>query len=417
MTQTQQFEPLPAVVQRFLQYVSVDTQAVEGTEAYPSSEKQKDLSRILVSELHELGLANAEMDEWGCVTATLPATDGVEAPTIGLVAHVDTSPEVSGKDVRPIIHSGYEGGPIQLPEGGVVISPAESPHLKKCVGHDIITADGRTLLGADDKAGIAAIVTAVAWLLDHPEVRHGPVRLAFTCDEEVGRGTLHFDVEGFGAQYAYTVDGETVGDVENETFCADLATVTVTGINVHPGYAKDKLVNALKGAAAIIEGLPTEQAPETTAEREGYLHPIHLSGGVEQATLKLLVRDFQTSGIEALEATLEQVLEKVRARFPQLVIELKVTEQYRNMRQLLDEVPQVTENALEAVRRAGGEPRLSFARGGTDGAMLTHKGLPCPNIFAGGHEFHSKREWISVQDLELTVETLVELVQLWAEPQ
>ncbi len=415
MTQTQQFEPLPPVVQRFLRYAAVDTQSAEGVEDYPSTEKQKDLSRILVEELTELGLTDVNMDEWGCVTATLPATDGVEAPVIGLVAHVDTSPEVSGTNVLPMIHSKYEGGPIALPEGNITITPEESPHLLKCIGHDIITADGQTLLGADDKAGVAEIVSAVAHLLDHPDERHGTIRLAFTCDEEVGRGTLHFDVDGFGAQYAYTVDGETVAEIENETFCADLATIQLTGRNVHPGYAMDKLVNALKGAAAIVEALPVDEAPETTEKREGYLHPIHLSGGVEDATLKLLVRDFEVSGLERLEEALREVVDGISARYPGMTIDLQITEQYRNMRPLLDKHPAVVDNAMEAVRRAGTDPVLSYARGGTDGSMLTAKGLPCPNIFAGGHEFHSKREWISVQDMEFAVKTLVELAKLWAE--
>jgi tripeptide aminopeptidase len=342
------------------------------------------------------------MDEWGIVTATLPASEGVQAPTIGLISHIDTSPDVSGKGVRPIIHSDYKGGPIVLPEGDVTIHPDDSPGLDRCIGHDIITADGRTLLGADDKAGIAEIITAVAWLLENPERKHGPVRLAFTCDEEVGHGTLHFD-------------GETAGEVENETFCADLATLKISGRNVHPGYAKGKLVSAIKGAAAMISGLPLDEAPETTEKRQGYLHPINVTGGVEEATLRLLVRDFEVSGLKRLEAVLEEVVGKVRRRAPGLGIETTITEQYRNMRPLLEKLPALTDYALEAVRRAGGEPRLSYARGGTDGATLTFKGLPCPNIFAGGHNFHSKREWISIRDMELAVHTLVELVTLWGD--
>ena len=297
----------------------------------------------------------------------------------------------------------------------MTISPEASPQLNRCIGHDIITADGRTLLGADDKAGIAEIITAVAWLLDHPERKHGPIRLAFTCDEEVGRGTVHFDVTAFGARYAYTVDGETAGEVENETFCADLATVQISGRNVHPGYAKGKLVSALKGAAAVVTSLPPHEAPETTQRRQGYLHPIHVSGGVEEATLRLLVRDFDEAGLKRLEGLLQEVVAEVRSRFAGLGIEITITEQYRNMRPLLEELPELTDYALEAVRRAGGEPRLSYARGGTDGATLTFKGLPCPNIFAGGHEFHSKREWISVSDMELAVRTLVELAILWGD--
>ena len=415
MSETQQFEPLAPVVQRFLQYVAMDTQSAEGAENYPSTEKQKILGKVLVDELLGLGLADASMNDFGIVTATLQASPGVEAPTIGFIAHMDTSPDVSGNDVRPIIHSNYQGGPIVLPEGNVTIDPAASPQLNGCIGHDLITADGRTLLGADDKAGIAEIITAFEWLLEHPECKHGTVRLAFTCDEEVGRGTLHFDVAAFGAICAYTVDGESAGEVENETFCADLATLKISGRNVHPGYAKDKLLSALKGGAAVISGLHANEAPETTEKRQGYLHPIHFSGGVEEATLRVLVRDFEEAGLERLEATLEGVVSVVKSSFPGLGIETTIMKQYRNMRPLLEDLPALTDYAMEAVRRAGGEPRLSYARGGTDGAMLTFKGLPCPNLFAGGHNFHSKREWISVQDMELAVRTIVELAILWGD--
>lgn len=415
MSETQQFEPLPPVVQRFLQYVAIDTQSAEGAERYPSTDKQKDLGRVLVEELTELGLADVSMDEWGLVTATLPASEGVSAPTIGLIAHVDTSPEVSGTDVKPLIHSGYQGGPITLPHGEVTITPEDSPALDTCIGHDIITADGRTLLGADDKAGIAEIITAMERLMEHPELKHGPIRLAFTCDEEVGRGTLHFDVAAFGARYAYTVDGETVGEIENETFCADLATVKLLGRNVHPGYAKGKLVSALKAAAALVDALPPNEAPETTEKRQGYLHPIHITGGVEEATLKLLVRDFEEEGLARLETTLEGLVAGVLERFSGLTIDLSITKQYRNMRPILEKSPALTDYALEAVRRVGAKPRLSYARGGTDGAMLTFKGLPCPNIFAGGHNFHSKREWISIQDMDIAVRTLVELASIWSD--
>lgn len=409
---TQQFEPLPPAVQRFLRYVAIDTQAVEDATDYPSSAKQKHLGQLLVEELQSLGLPDAVMDEWGCVTATLERTEGTGGPVIGWIAHMDTSPEVSGADVKPMTHSDYQGGPLTLATG-IEIHPDDSPALDQCHGHDIITSDGSTLLGADNKAGIAAIVTAVAHLLDHPELPHTKVRLAFTCDEEIGRGTLHFDVAEFGAALAYTVDGETVGEIENETFCADMVVLTVKGRNVHPGYAKGKLVNALKAASAVVAGLPPDEAPETTEGRQGYLHPISVNGGVEEAEIKLLVRDFAASGLERLEEALESVVAAATARFPGVVIESELRQQYRNMRTLLEETPEVVDKAMEAVRRAGGEPKLSFARGGTDGAMLTFKGLPTPNIFTGGHNFHSKQEWISVQDMSFTVATLIELAQVW----
>ncbi len=411
---TQQFEPLPPVVQRFLRYVSVDTQSVEDSTDYPSSAKQKHLGQLLVEELESLGLADAVMDEWGCVTATLERTEGTKGPVIGWIAHMDTSPEVSGADVKPMTHSDYQGGPLTLATG-IEIHPDSSPELNQCHGHDIITSDGSTLLGADNKAGIAAIISAAEHLLDHPELPHTTVRLAFTCDEEIGRGTLHFDVDEFGAALAYTIDGETVGEVENETFCADMVTLTINGCNVHPGYAKDKLVNALKAASAIVLGLPQDEAPETTEGRQGYLHPISITGGVEKAEIKLLVRSFTEDGLERLAETLGSIVAATTERFPGVVIDSELRQQYRNMRTLLDDSPEVVEKAMEAVRSAGGEAKLSFARGGTDGAMLTFKGLPTPNIFTGGHNFHSTREWISIQDLSFTVDTLIELAQLWAE--
>ncbi len=408
---TQQFEPLPPVVQRFLRYVAIDTQSSESSESYPSTAKQKHLAQLLVEELQELGMQDVTMDEWGCVTATLP---GAGDKVVGWIAHMDTSPEVSGADVKPMTHSNYQGGPLTL-GSSVEITPEDSPALEACLGHDIITSDGTTLLGADNKAGIAAIVTALAHLLDHPELPRPTLRVAFTCDEEIGRGTMHFDVARFGADLAYTVDGETVGEIENETFCADMVVLKVRGRNVHPGYAKGKLVNALKAASAVVLGLPEEEAPETTEGRQGYLHPISVSGGVEEAEVRLLVRDFAESGLERLEGILEDVVRQTMERFPGVLIDSELRQQYRNMRAVLQDVPEVVDKAMEAVRRAGGEPKLSYARGGTDGAMLTFKGLPTPNIFTGGHNFHSVREWISVQDLSFTVTTLVELAGLWAQ--
>lgn len=404
---------LPSVVDRFLRYVRFDTQSREDAESYPSTEKQKALGAQLAVELRELGLADAAMDEHGTVMATVEANGAPEAPTIGLIAHVDTSPEVSGENVVPRLHSDYDGGPIRI-GGDLVLTPEQSPELRAHRGHTIITTDGTTLLGADDKAGVASIVTLVERLRADRTIRHGRLRIAFTCDEEVGRGTEHFDVERFGAKYAYTVDGENPGEIEIETFCADSATVTFTGVNVHPGMAKGKLVNAVKAAARFIELLPRDQAPETTEGREGYLHPIALAGGVESATLKLILRDFEESGLRAQREHCARLAAQVGEAFPGLKLDVAFQESYRNMRFVLDQHPQVVENALEAVRRAGLTPKVGMIRGGTDGARLSYKGLPTPNIFAGGHLFHSRLEWIAVEDMVATVETLVQLVQVWA---
>ncbi len=406
---------LPEVAQRFLRYVAIDTQSQEDAETYPSTEKQKDLGRLLVRELRELGLEDAHMDEWGYVFATLPGNTEKKVPVVGLIAHVDTSPEVSGANVRPLVHRNYQGGPIRLPKDGQMITPEDSPALAGCIGKDIVTSDGSTLLGADDKAGVAEIVTAVSYLLAHPEIPHGTLRIAFTCDEEVGRGTEHFDIEAFGADVAYTVDGESAGEIENETFCADGATVTFKGRNVHPGYAKGKLVNALKAAAAFIQALPQDKAPETTEGRQGYLHPVGLTGGAENAALKLIVRDFEEDGLRALEEYLFAAARRAEETVPGCSVEVKIEKQYRNMRLALEKRPEVVEYAMEAVRRAGGQPRLASIRGGTDGSRLTELGLPTPNIFTGGHNFHSKTEWICIQDMELAVRTLVELARIWHE--
>lgn len=405
---------LPDVAQRFLRYVAIDTQSAEGTDRYPSTEKQKHLGRLLVSELSALGLTDVLMDDFGVVMATVPATPGCTAPVIGLIAHLDTSPDVSGENVQAVIHRAYAGGPLPLAATGDQITPEDSPHLLKCHGHDVISTDGTTLLGADDKAGVAEIVSAAAYLLAHPELRHGPIRLGFTCDEEVGRGTAHFDVTRFGAVAAYTLDGGAPGEIENETFCADLALVTVKGRNVHPGYAKDKLVNALKGAAAVVAALPVEAAPETTEKRQGYLHPVGIAGSVEEATVRILVRDFEEAGLASLEQTLRSLADQVASRHPGLTLRVEIRSQYRNMRSVLDKDPRIVGHALEAARRAGITPDLTYARGGTDGANLSFMGLPTPNVFAGGQNFHSRREWVSIQDMESAVRTLVELAQLWA---
>jgi tripeptide aminopeptidase len=404
----------PAVVQRFLDYVRYDTQSAEGADTYPSTEKQKELSRLLVRQLRELGLADAEMDPHGYVMATLPSNVEHEVPTLGFIAHVDTSPEVSGANVRARLHPNYNGGPIQLGDG-YTLTPEQSPELLHCKGQTIITSDGSTLLGADNKAGVAEIVTLVERLTADPSIPHGTIRVGFTCDEEVGNGTKHFDVERFGAKYAYTVDGEGPGEVENETFCADSATVTFTGVNVHPGYAKDKLVNAIKAAAMFLELLPKQMAPETTEKRQGYVHPVSVSGSVEEATVKLILRDFDEEPLKRQRDLLGGIIDKVQAAYPKGEIAVGYTESYRNMRFVLEKHPHVVDYAMEAVQRAGLEPRLNLIRGGTDGARLCYMGVPTPNLFTGGHLFHSRYEWITVEGMEAAVETLVQLVQVWVE--
>ena len=404
----------PAVVERFLRYVRFDTQSCEESETYPSTEKQKELSKLLVQELKELGLRDAAMDQYGYVMATIEGNVDHEVPTVGFIAHVDTSPDVSGANVNPQLHHDYDGGDIKLNEE-FTLTLEQSPQLQRFLGGTIITSDGTTLLGADNKAGVAEILTMVERLLADPSIPHGKIRIGFTCDEEVGRGVDHFDVEKFGAQYAYTVDGETPGEVENETFCADSATVKVTGINVHPGYAKDKLVNAVKAASMFIELLPKEMTPETTEGRQGYIHPVGISGGVESATIKFILRDFDGEPLKQQRTQLEGIADKVRAAYPKAGIDIEYAESYRNMRFVLDDHPQVTDYAMEAVRRAGLEPKLNLIRGGTDGARLSFMGLPTPNIFTGGHLFHSRFEWIPVSGMEAAVETLVQLVQIWVE--
>ncbi len=408
------------VLDRFLRYVKIDTQSQEGVESYPSTEKQKDLCRLLVRELQELGLTDTAMDDWGVVMATLPSNlsgkDSAKVPVIGLLGHVDTSPEVSGKDVKPIVHKAYAGGDITLPgDSSLVIREADNPELMRFVGGDIVTSDGTTLLGADDKAGVAEILTVLDYLIQHPEIKHGNIRIGFTPDEETGRGTEHFDVEQFGADFAYTVDGSTMGEIENETFNAAAATFTVKGVNVHPGYAKNKLVNAIRIAAKIIGELQNDPAPETTEEREGYLHPYVIEGGVEKTIIRLLIRDFDQSGIDAKAERLFAIRKKIAKKYSKALIELEIKESYKNMKVKLDEDPRVVDYALEAVERAGITPGLQIIRGGTDGARLCFMGLLTPNIFAGGQNFHSKTEWVPVLAMEKAVETLVHLVQIWTE--
>lgn len=405
------------VVERFLRYVKYDTQSSEESSTFPSTEKQKILGQVLADELSEIGMQNVELDEFGYVYAELASNSNKDVPPIGFLAHMDTSPEVSGANVNPIIHKNYNGGKIVLPADPTqIIDPEEHPDLKEQIGNDIITADGTTLLGADNKAGLAEIIDAMRYLIQHPEIKHGPIKVCFTPDEEVGRGTEKIRLERFGAKYAYTVDGESLGEIENETFCADTVHLTIQGFNCHPGYAKNKLVNAIKIAADFIERLPKDKlSPETTEGREGYVHPYVLNGGVDVSTIKILIRDFEESGLKEKEHFLKDLAEKVVSKYPKASYKFEVQESYRNMRYVLDKYPQVVEYALEAVERAGVKPKLNIIRGGTDGSRLSYMGLPCPNIFAGEHAFHSRLEWVSVQDMQKAVDVIINLCQIWEE--
>ncbi|MEE4311840.1 MAG: peptidase T [candidate division KSB1 bacterium] len=405
------------VVDRFLRYIKYDTQSAEESETYPSTMKQKKLGELLVKELKDMGLKSVKMDKYGYVTATLPANVKKDIPVIGFIAHMDTSPDVSGKNVKAVMHKNYQGADLVLPaDKSQVIRFYDNPALKKQMGNDIITTDGTTLLGADNKAGIAEIFDAMNFLITHPEVKHGKIRVAITPDEEVGMGTKYFNVKSFGAKYAYTIDGESAGEMENETFCADSVDLTVHGLNVHPGYAKGKMVNAIKILSEIISRLPKGRlSPETTHKRQGYVHPNSMEGGVETASAKFLIRDFTVEGLEQHEATLKEICEKVMSKYPKAKYDFDVKESYRNMRYELDKVPEVIDNAMEAIRRSGMKPNLGIIRGGTDGAMLSYRGLPTPNIFTGGHNFHSKLEWISVQDMKKAVEVIINLAAIWAE--
>jgi tripeptide aminopeptidase len=401
-------------VERFLRYVKYDTQSDEESTSFPSTEKQKNLSKDLAKELKELGLGDAHMDENGYVMATLPSNTDKNIPVIGFIAHVDTSPAVSGANVNPVINKNYPGGDIRLKNNEVVIKESENPDLKNMVGFDIITADGTTLLGADNKAGVAEIVDAVNYLLSHPEVKHGTIKVCFTPDEEVGRGTEKFDVKKFGAEYAYTVDGQSRGEVETETFSADAVTVKFLGKNIHPGYAKGIMINSMKVASLFVASLPKDKlSPETTEKREGYFHPTSLNGNEELTTVKFIIRDFETQKLKEYEDILKNLAGETVKKFPGSKMEFEVMEQYRNMKEILDKHPQVEKNAIKAMENLGIKPIMNPIRGGTDGSRLSFMGLPCPNIFAGEHSFHSKEEWVAVQDMETAVKVIVEIAKIW----
>lgn len=407
------------LLQRFLSYVKVDTQSDENSTTSPSTEKQKDLSRMLAEELRALGCEDARMDEWGYVFATVTANPpdlaGV-VPTIGLIAHVDTAFGCSGANVQPQIVERYAGGDIPLPGvPGEAIRVADNPNLPRCIGQTLIHTDGTTLLGADDKAGIAEIVTAVDWMRRHPEFKHGTIRIAFTTDEEIGRGTEHFDVAAFGAKYAYTLDGSDLGEIEDETFCADSAKVILEGADVHPGYAKDKMISAVRMAAALVDRLPKAHLPETTEGRQSYLHPYDIRGDVTRVEVKVLLRAFTTEELAERAADLRAAAAEVRAAFPGGKVSVQVKEQYRNMGFEMANHPLVMDLAFEAARRIGIEPIRKAIRGGTDGARLTFMGLPTPNLWAGGQNFHSTKEWVSLDWMAKSVEFTLQLLGMWVE--
>ncbi len=409
---------MSAVRDRFLRYVTFDTQSNESSDSYPSTPGQLILLRALADELEALGASDVNMDQHGYVTATVPATSSKAGiPTIGFIAHVDTSPEMSGAAVKPLVHARYDGRDIVLPDDHTaVLRCMDNPALADRIGDDIITASGTTLLGADNKAGVAEIMTAVEYLLAHAEIPHGTIRVAFTPDEEVGRGTKYFDVAAFGARCAYTMDGGERGDLEWESFSADAMTVTFVGFNTHPGYAKGRMANAIKAAAAFISSLPADSlSPETTADREGFVHPYTIQAGVDRTAVRFIVRDFDTAGLKAKEDLLASLAAEVIERFPRIRFETSIEEQYRNMREVLDRYPAVVDHAREAIRRAGLTVRERPIRGGTDGSRLSFMGLPTPNIFAGEHNFHSRLEWVSVQDMEKAVEVIVRLARVWEE--
>jgi len=404
------------VLDRLLRYVVIDTQSDPSSNAQPSTEKQKNLGRVLVDELLALGLSDAHMDEHGNIYATIPANTDKTVPVICFCSHMDTAPDFTGTGVKPNVVHNYQGGDIQLTgDTSRIIRVSEHPDLKQQIGHDIVTTDGTTLLGADDKAGIAEIMTAAATLIANPDFRHGTIRILFTTDEEIGRGADKVDIAKLGAAFAYTMDGGRIGEIDDETFSADGVEIDIVGVAQHPGTSKGVMENAIKIASDIVARLPKDLAPETTDGRTGFIHPTDISGSMDKAHLKFIIRDFVNEGLTEKEALLKSIAEQVMKSYPGSTMSFKVTEQYRNMKDVLDRNPEIMENLLEAVRHIGLEPVTSSIRGGTDGSRLSFMGLPCPNIYTGGHSYHSPLEWISVQDMEKSAETIVELVKVWEE--
>ncbi|MGJ4931388.1 peptidase T [Bradyrhizobium sp. HKCCYLS2038] len=406
-----------AVVDRFLRYVVIDTQSDPSSPTCPSTLKQKNLGRLLAAELQAMGLSDAHLDEHGYVYATIPATTDKKVPVICFCSHMDTSPDCSGTDVKPQIVRNYQGGDIVLPgDSSQVIHPEEHPALKDQIGSDIVTSDGTTLLGADNKAGIAEIMDAAQFLISNPQIKHGAIKILFTPDEEIGRGVDRVDLKKLGADFGYTMDGETAGNIEDETFSADGATIIINGVSAHPGFAKGKIEHAIKIASAIVDRLPKDTcSPETTEGKEGFLHPVGISGTLEQARIDFIVRDFNEQGLRQKEALLEDIVRDVIKNYPRSSYRMEVRQQYRNMKEVIDRHPQIVTYAEEAIRRAGLTPVRASIRGGTDGSRLSFMGLPCPNIFAGEHAFHSRLEWVSVRDMERAVQTIVHLAMIWEE--
>jgi len=408
---------MQALLDRFCRYVRINSQADESARTYPSSPGQLELGQMLHRELLAMSLRDATQDEHGIVLATIPATRQPHGPTIAWIAHLDTSPETSGHGVKPIVHRDYAGGDIVLPgDVSKVIRADGNAELAAVRGKTIITTDGTTLLGADDKAGIAVIMEAAAHLAAHPEISHGPIRICFTCDEEIGHGVDHLDLARLGAHVGYTLDGAGVGEIDTETFSADLATVTIRGVNIHPAIAKGRMVNAVRIAAAFIDRMPwTMLSPETTAEREGFLHPYRVEGGVAEATIRILLRDFETAKLADEAQLLQEIGRQLQAEHPGAKLDVKVTPQYRNMAEGLSREPRAAAFAEEAMRRVGLSPKRTMVRGGTDGSRLTELGLPTPNLSCGEHNLHSPLEWTCLEEMATAVRVLVELAQVWGE--
>ncbi|WP_316819389.1 peptidase T [Pedobacter gandavensis] len=402
---------------RFAKYVQIDTQSDPTSITVPSTEKQKNLGKVLEEELLEMGISDAHLDDFGYVYATIPSNSDKDVPVICFCSHMDTSPDCSGTNVKPIIHANYQGQDLVLPDDhSIVLKMSEHPDLKHQIGNDIFTASGTTLLGADNKAGLAEIMEAASFLMQNPGFKHGTIKILFTPDEEIGRGVDKADLKKLGAQFAYTVDGETLGSIEDETFSADAAVLTITGVSAHPGFAKDKMESAIKILSDVISSLPSDcLSPESTEGKEGFIHPVTISGNVEQAEARFILRAFDDEQLEANAGLLDATVRNIIEDFPNSTYELKITEQYRNMKKVLDEYPEVIAYGIEAIERAGITPKRQSIRGGTDGSRLSFMGLPCPNIFAGEHAFHGKQEWASVQDMEKAVETIINIAAIWEE--
>ena len=405
------------VTERFIKYAKIDTQSDPTSPTCPSTEKQKDLGKVLVAELLEMGINDAHMDENGYVYGTIPSNTTKKVPVICFCSHMDTSPDCSGKDVNPQINKNYDGKDIVLINDKTqIIKVANHPSLLKQIGNDIITTDGTTLLGADNKAGVAEIMDAANHLMKNPSIKHGTIKILFTPDEEIGRGADKADLKKVGADYGYTIDGEELGHIENETFSADGVTINIHGVSTHPGFAKNKMESAIKIASEIVAALPKDKmSPESTEKKEPFVHPVSISGGIEETTLQFIIRAFDEESLKTQEDFLKSLTEKVIKNYPNSTFDFIVKEQYRNMKQVLDKTPAIVNNALEAIKRAGVTPVLSSIRGGTDGSRFSYMGLPCPNIFAGEHAFHSKHEWVSIQDMEKAVATIVHLCMIWEE--